>query len=116
LGAGLATAAIVVGHRSQQSKLLRRGRDVPRPSLAAIGQDGAFVEFTAATVAVWFAALSPQSVERAWEERFSSEELLEQLRELVLGLEELSAERAELLVHKLGPRRICRSLSLYTYR
>ena len=71
LGAGLTTAAIGVGHRSQRSELLGRRRDVPRPSLTAIGQDGAFVEFTAAAPAVRFAALPPQGVERSWEERFS---------------------------------------------
>jgi len=59
--------------------------------LAAIGKDGAFVEFTAAAPAVGFTALSPQGVERAWEERFSSEAHFEQLGELLLGLEELRA-------------------------
>jgi len=110
LGAGLTTAAIVVGHRSQRIELPRWGRDVPRPPLAAIGKDGALVELTAAATAVWFAALSPQGVDRAGEQRFSSETLLKQLRELVLGIEELRAEGAELLVHGLSPRPICRSL------
>ena len=86
-----------------RSELLGLGRDVPRPSLAAIGKDGAFVEFTAAAAAVGFAALPPQGIERAREERFSSEAHFEQLRELLLGLEELRAEGAELLVHGLGP-------------
>src|SRR5208337_4858442 len=110
LGAGLTTAAIVVGHRSQRIELPKWGRDVPRPPLAAIGKDGALVELTAAATAVWFAALSPQGVDRAGEQRFSSETLLKQLRELVLGIEELRAEGAELLVHGLSPRPICRSL------
>jgi hypothetical protein len=61
LGAGLATAAIGVGHRPQRSELLSRGRNVPRPSLAAIGQDGAFVELTTAAPAVWLTALPPQA-------------------------------------------------------
>src|SRR5271157_3490316 len=51
LGAGLTTAAIVVGHRSQRIELPRWGRDVPRPPLAAIGKDGALVELTAAATA-----------------------------------------------------------------
>ena len=61
------------------------------------------MEFTAAAAAVWFAALSPQGVERAWEQRFSCEACFEQWRELLLGLQELRAERAEVLVHGLGP-------------
>jgi hypothetical protein len=74
------------------------------------------MELTAVAVAVWFAALSPQGVERAGEERFSSEALFQELRELMLDREQLGAERAELLVHGWGPRVICRSLSIYTYR
>ena len=75
--------------------MLGWGRNVPRPSLAAIGQHGAFMEFTAAAMAVGFAALAPQRVERAREERFSSQTRFEQLRELLLGLEELGAEGTE---------------------
>jgi len=52
LGAGLATAAIVVGHRSERIELPRWGRDVAGPSLAAIGQDSALVELTAVATAV----------------------------------------------------------------
>jgi hypothetical protein len=116
IGTGLTTAPIVASHRLQRAELLGFGRDVPRPSLAAIGEDGALVELTAAAAAVWFAALSPQGVERAREEWCSPEALFEQLRQSLLGLEELRAERAELLVHELGTLPICRSLSLYTYR
>jgi len=52
LGAGLPTTTIVVGHRSERFELLGWGRDVPRPSLAAIGQDRALVELTAVATAV----------------------------------------------------------------
>jgi hypothetical protein len=62
------------------------------------------VELTASTAAVGFAALSPEGVDRAGEERFPSEAIFEQLRELLLELEELRAEGAELLVHGWGPR------------
>ena len=72
--------------------------------LAAIGQDGAFVEFTAAAPAVRLAALPPQGIERSREERFSAEAIFEQLRKLLLDLEELRAEGAELLVHGWSPR------------
>ena len=74
------------------------------------------MEFTAATPAVWLAALPPQDIERPWEERFSCEAILEQLRKLLLGLEELRAEGAELLVHGCSPWAFCSSLLLYTYR
>jgi hypothetical protein len=103
LGPGLTTAAIVLGHRSQRFELLGWGRDVPRPSLAAVGKDGAFVELAAAAVAVGLAAFSPQGVERAWEKWFASEPRFQKLRELVLGRQKLGAERAELLVHEWGP-------------
>ena len=74
-----------------------------RPS--AIGQDSALVELTAVAAAVWFTALSPQGVERAWEQRFSCEACFEQLRELLLGFQKFGAERADLLADELvlGP-------------
>jgi hypothetical protein len=59
LGTGLTAATIVVGHRSQRFELLGWRGDVPGASLSAIGQDSAFVELTAGTAAVGFAALSP---------------------------------------------------------
>ena len=74
------------------------------------------MELTAVAVAVGFAALSPQCVERAGEERSSSQALFQELRELMLDREQLGAERAELLVHGWGPGGICRSLLIYTYR
>ena len=74
------------------------------------------MDVTAVAAAVWFAALSPQGVERAWEQRFSCEACFEQWRELLLGLQKFRAERADVLAHELGPRLICRSLILYTYR
>jgi DNA-binding IclR family transcriptional regulator len=109
LGAGLTTAAIGMGHRSQRIELLGRRRDVPRPSLTAIRQDCALVKFTVAAPAVRLAALPPQGIERSWEERFSAEAILEQLRKLLLELEQLRAEGTELLAHEWGPRVFCRS-------
>jgi hypothetical protein len=103
LGAGLTAAAIMLGHRSQRSELLGWRGDVPGASFSAIGQDGAFMKFTAGTAAVRFAALSPQGVDRAWEKRLPSEAIFEQFGELLLDLEELRAEGAELLVHGWGP-------------
>ena len=54
------------------------------------------MELTAVAVAVGFAALSPQCVERAGEEWSSSQALFQELRELMLDREQLGAERAEL--------------------
>ena len=62
------------------------------------------MELTAVAAAVGFAALSPQGVERAGEQRSSSEAFFQELRELLLDREKLGAERAELLVHGWGPR------------
>jgi hypothetical protein len=50
-------------------------------------------------MAGWFAALSPQGVERAREERFASETGFEQACQQVLGLEKLRAEGAKALLH-----------------
>ena len=44
------------------------------------------MELTAVAVAVGFAALSPQCVERAGEERSSSQALFQELRELMGSL------------------------------
>ena len=64
------------------------------------------MELTAAATAVWFAALSPQVVERAGEELSSAEALFQELRKLMLEGEQLGAKRAELLVHGWGLRPI----------
>jgi hypothetical protein len=64
------------------------------------------VKFTAAAPAVRFAALPPQGIERPWKERFSAEAILEQLRKLLLELEQLRAEGAELLVHGWSSRAV----------
>ena len=73
------------------------------------------MELTAVAVAVGFAALSPQCVERAGEERSSSQALFQELRELMLDREQLGVERAELLVHGWGPGGICRSLLISSF-
>ena len=44
------------------------------------------MELTAVAVAVRFAALPPQGIERSWEERFSCQAILKQLRKLLLEL------------------------------
>src|SRR5438270_442813 len=92
LDAGLTDAPIVVGDRAQRVDLFGRRRNVLRPSLSAVGKDRAFVEFAAGTTAVRLPALSPQDIERAWQERLALETVFEQSRELLLGLGELGAE------------------------
>ena len=57
------------------------------------------MEFTATTPAVRFATLPPQGIERSREERFPCQAILKQLRKLLVELEQLRAEGAELLVH-----------------
>jgi hypothetical protein len=76
----------------------RRG-EVTWFAVAAIREDGALVQFAAAAVAARLAALSPQGVERARQQRFTIEAGFEQAGEKLLRLEQLRAERAETLVH-----------------
>ena len=68
------------------------------------------MQLAAIAVARGLAALSPQGVERAWEERLASEARIEQARQKFLGLAELTAEGAKALVHGLhrgGGKGIC---------
>jgi len=76
----------------------RRG-EIAWLALAAIREDGALVQFAAAAVAARLATFSPQGVERARQQRFTSEASFEQAGEKLLSLEELGAERAKTLVH-----------------
>jgi hypothetical protein len=101
LGAGLSATAIVVRHVLQCLDLLGQGRDVPRATLSAVGKDGAFMKLAAVAVAGRLAALSPQRVERARQERLATEGGLEQARQELLELEDLCAEGAEALVHEM---------------
>ena len=64
----------------------RRG-EITWFALAAIGENGALVQFAAAAVAARLATLSPQGVERARQQWFTSEASLEQAGEKLLSLE-----------------------------
>ena len=58
----------------------RRG-EITWFALAAIGENGALVQFAAAAVAARLATLSPQGVERARQKRLTSEAGFEQVGE-----------------------------------
>jgi hypothetical protein len=116
LGAGLSAAAIVVGHVANRVEVLRRWRDVSRAALSAVGKDGAGMKLSAVAVARRLAALSPQRVEGAREERLAAEAGFEQARQELLGLDELGAEGAKALVHEMDLRGFCRPYIIITYR
>src|SRR5208283_2555184 len=99
LGARLSAAAILLGQITQSREVLGRRREVAWLALPAIGEDGALVQFAAAAVAARLATLTAEGVERARQQRFTSEASFEQAGEELLSLEELGAERAKTLVH-----------------
>jgi hypothetical protein len=77
-----------------------RGRSkVTWLALAAIGKDGALVQFAAAAAAARLATLSAEGVERARQQWLAGEAGFEQVREKLLSLVELGAERAKTMVH-----------------
>ena len=49
------------------------------------------MQFASRAAAVGLAALSPQGVQRTWQQRLPPETVFQQTRELLLGLEELSS-------------------------
>jgi hypothetical protein len=104
LGAGLTNSPIVAGHRLERVDLFWRRRDVPRAAFSTVREDRALVQFASRAAAVRLAALSPQRVQRTWQQRLPPETGFEQSWELLLGLNELSTERAERLVHGRDPR------------
>jgi hypothetical protein len=79
--------------------VLGRSREVAWFALPAIGKDGALVQFAVTAMAARLATLSPQSVKRARQQRFTSEANFEQAGEKLLNMAELRAERAKALVH-----------------
>ncbi len=101
LGAGFSALAIVFGHVPQRQEVFGRRRDVLRSPLSAVGKDGAGMKLAAIAVAGRLAALTPQGVERARQERFAPEAVLKEGGQELLGLEEFGAEGAESLVHEV---------------
>ena len=72
---------------------------------------------TVFAVAGRFAALSPEGIKGARQERFASKAWLKQTWQELLELAELGAKGAEVLVHESEPMEDnCRSYIIYTYR
>ena len=99
LRARLAESPVIVGECPHLFEVIGRGSDVLRPALAAIGEDGAGVEFSVRAVAGGFPAAATERVEGAWEEGLTAEEGLQQGRDLIVELAELQAERTEVVRH-----------------
>jgi hypothetical protein len=107
-------------------ELLDRGqffggrRDIPGPPLAAIGEDGAGVEFSVGAVAVGFSTAAAEGVEGAGEERLAAQEGGEEFLKPLLDREELSAKRTEVVGHvrfsESWGDSICSILYISTYR
>jgi hypothetical protein len=73
--------------------------EISRPPLAAIGEDGAGVQFSVGAVAVGFSTAAAEGVEGAREERLAAQEDGEELLELLLHRVELGAEGTEVIGH-----------------
>jgi hypothetical protein len=99
LRACLAEPPVVVGEFSHGRELFGRGGEVSRSALATIGQHGAGVKFAAGAAAGGFSAAAAEGVEGAGQERFASEEGLQQSRELLLQVAELQTEGTEVVWH-----------------
>jgi hypothetical protein len=95
--------------------VLGRGGEIAWLALAAIGEDGALVQFAVTAMAARLATLSPQGVERARQKWLTSEAGFKQAGEKLLSMEQLGAERAKTMVHGVTVG-ICRSLYILTYR
>ena len=104
LGAGLAEAAVLLGELPYGGEVFGRGGDVLWPALAAIGEDGAGMEFAVGAAAVRFSATAAEEVERTGQERFAAEKDIQEFRELLLDGQELGAEGAEFTGHGLLSR------------
>ena len=104
LSAGLAEAAVLLGELPHGGELFGRGGDVLWPALAAIGEDGAGMEFAVGAAAVRFSATAAEGVEGTRQKRLAAEKDLQEFRELLLDGEELGAEGAESTGHGLVSR------------
>jgi hypothetical protein len=99
LAACLAEAAIGVRELAYVGELCGRRRDILRPALAAIGEDGAGVRRAAGAVAGRFATAAAEGVKRAGQQRLATEERFEEVVELLPDGTQLRAERAEVMRH-----------------
>jgi hypothetical protein len=119
LRASFAESPVGVGELPHVGKLLGRWADVLRPTLAAVREDSAGVEFSLGAAAVGFSTAAAEGVEGAGEEGLATEEGFEECLELKQAGVELGAKRAEVVGHGLsseGERPVCSLLLLNTYR
>jgi hypothetical protein len=100
--AGLADASVFVGDLFEVFQVLGGGRDGLWFLASAIGEHGGGVQLAPGATAALLSTASPEDVERSGEQRQSALEIVEQLRDFLLGALELAAELAELVVHCFG--------------
>ena len=103
LRACLAESPIGVGQFAELAEFVRGRSDVLWPALAAVGEDGAGVQFSPGTVASGFSTAAAKGVERAGQERFAGEKGFEEFLELRGDGEELGAEGAKVARHGGSP-------------
>jgi len=120
LRAGEAELPVGVGEASHVLEPVGRRSDVLRSALAAVGEDGAGVEFSAGTTAVRLSTEAAESVEGAGQEGLAAEKGLQKRLELLVDVTELRAKGTEVVWHGPGSREkgsdICILLYIYTYR
>ena len=114
LSARLSTAAVVIRGVAQVLEMFGKGGDGLRLAVAAIGEDGRLMEFTAGTMAGGFTTLAAQHVDGTRKNRRTLEENLKELREQLLRLEKLCAKGTEVMVHDKSQRKKER-MSVYQY-
>jgi len=104
LRAGLAELPVGVGESSHVLDPVGRRSDILRSALAAVGEDGAGVEFSAGATAVRFSTAAAESVEGAGQQGLTAEKGLHKRLELLVEITELRAEGTEVVWHGAGSK------------
>jgi hypothetical protein len=99
LSACLPKASVGIGPLLEAFKLCGLRCDVPRPGAAAVGEHFGLMQMPLGAAAVWLSATAFEHVYRTGQERFSFEEDLLQLLDVLGELKQLNAEGAEGLGH-----------------
>jgi hypothetical protein len=99
--ARLTETLVGVGEFPHAGELFRGRSKIPRPSLAAVGEDRAGMPFPVGTVAVGLSAAAAEGIERTGKERLAAEEGFGEFLELLLDGAHLQAERTEVVGHGL---------------
>ncbi len=117
LRAGLAKTPVVVGQCADVRQVFRGRADILWPALAAVGEDGAGVEFALRAAAVRLAAAAAERVQRTGQQRCAAEKRVQQFGHLLLDREDLGTERAEIAGHgrASGVRGVL-SVAYYMYK